>query len=208
MRLNQVFNFLSRRKPAAQPPKEPIVSNKEQPFIYTDEQLMARLKFFIGICLALTLTGIVFVVLYSIIFVTQPLNAMSPIDQKFFELIIPIATFLTGTLSGIMLAGNKKEDQEAMLAAQKQAAANAESAAKSAAAAPAPVTNSWGSQPLGGFNNGSNTFGSTAAFGAASSTGFGPNSSAPSAFGPGTSEVTTGWGGKAAPPPTTEWPER
>lgn len=91
-----------------------------QPFIYTDEQLMSRLKFFIGVCLALTLTGIVFVVLYSIIFVTQPLNAMSPIDQKFFELIVPIATFLTGTLSGIMLAGSKKEDQEAMLSAQRQ----------------------------------------------------------------------------------------
>ena len=116
------------------------MQNKEQPFIYSEEQLMARLKFFIGICLALTLTGIVFVVLYSIIFVTQPLNAMSPIDQKFFELIIPIATFLTGTLSGIMLAGNKKEDQEAMLAAQKQAAANADSAAKSAAASNTSTT--------------------------------------------------------------------
>ena len=89
--------------------------------MYTEEQLMARLKFFIGVCLALTLFGIVFVVLYSIIFVAQPLNAISPIDQKFFELIVPIATFLTGTLSGIMLAGSKKEDQEAMLNAQKLA---------------------------------------------------------------------------------------
>lgn len=100
---------------------------QNNPYIYTEEQLMARLKFFIGVCLALTLTGIVFVVLYSIIFVTQPLNAMSPIDQKFFELIVPIATFLTGTLSGIMLAGQKKEDQEAMLAAQKQAQISFES---------------------------------------------------------------------------------
>jgi hypothetical protein len=90
---------------------------KEPPIIYTEEQLMVRLKFFIGICLALTLTGIVFVVLYSIIFVTQPLNAISPIDQKFFELIIPIATFLTGTLSGIMLAGGNKEAQEMALKA-------------------------------------------------------------------------------------------
>jgi hypothetical protein len=71
----------------------------------TEDELMIRLKFFIGICLAFTLVGIVFVVLYSLIFVTQPLNAISPIDQKFFELIVPIATFLTGTLSGIMLAG-------------------------------------------------------------------------------------------------------
>jgi hypothetical protein len=46
------------------------------------------------------------------------LNAISPIDTKFFELIIPIATFLTGTLSGIMLAGNNKEAQaEALKAA-------------------------------------------------------------------------------------------
>jgi hypothetical protein len=85
--------------------------------LYTEEQLMARLKFFIGICLSLTLFGIVFVVLYSLIFVTQPLNAISPIDQKFFELIIPIATFLTGTLSGIMLAGGDKDAQKAALAA-------------------------------------------------------------------------------------------
>jgi hypothetical protein len=78
---------------------------------------MARLKFFIGICLSLTLFGIVFVVLYSLIFVTQPLNAISPIDQKFFELIVPIATFLTGTLSGIMLAGGDKDAQKAALQA-------------------------------------------------------------------------------------------
>ena len=79
------------------------------PSRYTEEELMVRLKFFIGICLALTLIGIVFVVLYSIIFVTQPLNAISPIDSKFFELIIPVATFLCGTLSGIMLAGTGKD---------------------------------------------------------------------------------------------------
>lgn len=126
-----------------------------QPFIYTDEQLMARLKFFIGVCLALTLTGIVFVVLYSLIFVTQPLNAISPIDQKFFELIVPIATFLTGTLSGIMLAGGSKEETEAKLAMMKQASENQVQAAKSAATpipspAPSPVMGSMGASNLGG----------------------------------------------------------
>jgi len=96
-------------------------NNQQSPAMYTEEQLMARLKFFIGICLALTLVGIVFVVLYSIIFVTQPLNAISPIDQKFFELIIPIATFLTGTLSGIMLAGGDKDLQAKALEAANRA---------------------------------------------------------------------------------------
>jgi hypothetical protein len=122
-------------------------NEKGEAFVYTEEQLMARLKFFIGICLSLTLTGIVFVVLYSLIFVTQPLNAISPIDQKFFELIVPIATFLTGTLSGIMLAGGKKEDQEAMLAAQKLANENFEATKKAMTAPPVKESTGFG----GGF---------------------------------------------------------
>jgi hypothetical protein len=88
----------------------------------TDNELMIRLKVFIGICLAITLIGIVFTVLYSIMFVTQPLEAISPIDSKFFELIIPIATFLTGTLSGIMLAGTG--ENAALAGAKSNAAQN------------------------------------------------------------------------------------
>jgi hypothetical protein len=98
-----------------------------------------------------------------------------------------------------MLAGTKKEDQEAMLAAQKQAAANAESAAKSnVAPAPAAMANSWGSQTLGG-GFGGNMPG--ASINPVPNWGTTP---IPGAV-PG---VSSGWGGKAAPPPVTEWPER
>jgi hypothetical protein len=121
-------------------------------FLYTDEQLMSRLKFFIGVCLALTLTGIVFVVLYSLIFVTQPLNAISPIDQKFFELIVPIATFLTGTLSGIMLAGGSKEEVDATLAMMKQAQDNASAAAKNSYIPRQEPSFSPGLSTTAGFN--------------------------------------------------------
>jgi len=117
-------------------------------FIYTEEQLMARLKFFIGICLALTLTGIVFVVLYSIIFVTQPLNAISPIDQKFFELIIPIATFLTGTLSGIMLAGNDKDLKAKAL----EAANKAPTVSSNTSSTPSSSSGFSASASFGGLN--------------------------------------------------------
>jgi hypothetical protein len=41
------------------------------------------------------------------------LDAISPIDTKFFELIIPIATFLSGTLSGIMLGGSPETKPKA-----------------------------------------------------------------------------------------------
>jgi len=136
----------------------------EPDFMYTEEQLMARLKFFIGICLSLTLFGIVFVVLYSLIFVTQPLNAISPIDQKFFELIVPIATFLTGTLSGIMLAGGDKDAQRKAL----------ELANRTTTVSPAPVTpstpspsTSFGgntSQFTGSFGGNTNQFTATPTF--------------------------------------------
>ena len=134
---------------------------KEDNFMYTEEQLMARLKFFIGICLALTLFGIVFVVLYSLIFVTQPLNAISPIDQKFFELIIPIATFLTGTLSGIMLAGGDKDAQKRALEL-----ANRPTTVSPAPTTPSPSTSFGGntSQFTGSFGGNTNQFTATPTF--------------------------------------------
>ena len=142
--IEQVQAWLHKLRPR----KELAVENNITHY-YTEEQLMARLKFFIGVCLALTLTGIVFVVLYSLIFVTQPLNAISPIDQKFFELIVPIATFLTGTLSGIMLAGGSKEENEAKIAMMKQAQENANAAAKnSVITAPPPAPTNPGGMSM------------------------------------------------------------
>lgn len=146
---------------------------------------MARLKFFIGICLSLTLFGIVFVVLYSLIFVTQPLNAISPIDQKFFELIIPIATFLTGTLSGIMLASGDKDAQKQALTA----------ANKGWDRPPSPTPT--GGPSHGGFNTSSGGFAApsapSAGFGAAPG-GFGSPMGGTSAPGFGAVPPTGGFG--------------
>ena len=163
-----------------------------QTIMYTEEQLMARLKFFIGVCLALTLTGIVFVVLYSLIFVTQPLNAISPIDQKFFELIVPIATFLTGTLSGIMLAGGSKEETEAKLALMKQASENQ---AKASLPPPPPSFPSGQMGAMGSRVEPAFAPGAVGGFG-----GYGGMPPAPVA----TSGVMMGFGGKLAPPPAPQ----
>ena len=148
---------------------------------YTTEELNARLKFFIGIVLGLTLFGIVFVVLYSLIFVTQPMNGMSPVDNKFFELIIPIATFLTGTLSGIMLAGDDKD-----LRAKALDAAN-----KPYTPPPPPPVSSG---PSGGFSAPA-----AGAFGAAASEPTPLASLADAALSSFSPSVGAGFGGKEAP---------
>ena len=162
-------------------------NNNQIPVLYTEEQLMARLKFFIGICLSLTLFGIVFVVLYSLIFVTQPLNAISPIDQKFFELIVPIATFLTGTLSGIMLAGGDKD-------AQKQAL---EAANKGWDRPPSPTPSTPKGPSNGGFTSSPSGFAApsapSAGFGAPAG-GFGAAMGGTSAPGFGAVPPTGGFG--------------
>jgi len=94
--LHRFWNLFSRY---AQ--KKPMRSRRKMRI--KEDELHALLQFIIGVSLCLTLTGTVFAVLYSLIFVVQPIDGQAPNDQEFFKLIAPIATFLTGTLSGIML---------------------------------------------------------------------------------------------------------
>ena len=68
--------------------------------------LDALLRFIVGVTLSVTLMGIVGVVLYSLVFVTQPMNGIAPIDEEFFKLITPIASFIVGSL-GTLLAMDK-----------------------------------------------------------------------------------------------------
>ena len=147
---------------------------------YSESELNARLKFFIGIILGLTLFGIVFVVLYSLIFVTQPMNGMSPVDNKFFELIIPVATFLTGTLSGIMLAGGDKDLQAKALEAANK---------------PPPPSSTMSSAPMR-LEPSMTSMG----YGPVSAPGFGPAAVASEPV----QAVVAGFNGKPAPPPAAQ----
>jgi hypothetical protein len=74
------------------------------------------LRFIVGIVLSLTLTFIVATVLYSLVFVSQPMEGQSPNDAEFFKLINPIATFIVGALAGLMAGQGsgpmKKKDKE------------------------------------------------------------------------------------------------
>lgn len=72
------------------------------------------LRFVVGMAMAVTLMGIVGVSLYSLVFVTQPMTQQSPNDAALFALVNPIATFIVGALSGIMVGSKKdKGDKDA-----------------------------------------------------------------------------------------------
>lgn len=79
---------------------------------YTEEELDARLKFVIGCILGSVLLTTTIAILYALIFVTQPIGAQAENDKMFFGVLSNVATFITGTLAGLMIQGRGKRSQD------------------------------------------------------------------------------------------------
>ena len=79
----------------------------------TPTELDARLKFVIGCVLGLVLLFTTMGVLWALVFVTQPIGAQAENDKMFFGVLSSVATFITGTLAGIMIStGRTAEDND------------------------------------------------------------------------------------------------
>lgn len=79
---------------------------------YTAEELDARLKFVIGCILGGVLSITTVGVLYALVFVAQPIGAQAENDKMFFGVLSSVATFITGTLAGLMIStGRNREDE-------------------------------------------------------------------------------------------------
>jgi hypothetical protein len=73
---------------------------------YTSDELDARLKFFLGLILGTILLVTTMGILYALVFVTQPIGEQSENDKMFFNVLSSVATFITGTLAGILIGKN------------------------------------------------------------------------------------------------------
>ena len=88
------------------PSRSKAVLNKPR---LTPSELNARLRFIVGLVLAGILALSMGFMLFGLLFVYQG-NELSPVDSEFFKLMSPVVMFLTGTLSGVMIAGANKTD--------------------------------------------------------------------------------------------------
>ena len=79
--------------------------------------LDARLKFILGITLGTILLCTSLGILYALIFVTQPITGQSENDKMFFNVLGSVATFITGTLAGLLIGQSGAKD---IMAAQIQ----------------------------------------------------------------------------------------
>ena len=77
---------------------------------YTAADLDARLKFILGITLGTILLATTIGILYALIFVTQPIGAQSENDKMFFNVLGSVATFITGTLAGLLIGQSGAKD--------------------------------------------------------------------------------------------------
>lgn len=74
---------------------------------YTPEQLDSLLRFFIGLVFALTVMGMVFFSLYSLVFVTQPMSGIAPADKQFFFLLSDMSKYILGSLATLLAIKGK-----------------------------------------------------------------------------------------------------
>lgn len=77
---------------------------------YTNSEIKARLVLMVGVALSLTFIMSIGMILFSLVFVVQPLE-VSPNDTKGWESISSILLVLAGALTGL-LASNGLKDKE------------------------------------------------------------------------------------------------
>ena len=77
---------------------------------FTPSELDSRLKFILGITLGAILFFTAMGILYALIFVEQPLNGQSENDKMFFNVLGSVATFITGTLAGLLIGKSGASD--------------------------------------------------------------------------------------------------
>ena len=76
----------------------------------TQAELDGLLKFVLGLTLGAILFFTTMGSLYALVFVEQPLTGQSENDKMFFNVLGSVATFITGTLAGILIGQSGAKD--------------------------------------------------------------------------------------------------
>ena len=111
----------------------------------TAEDYEVRIWGFVVIVVTLILAGIVFSLLYSVTFVTQPIKSMAPIDMAYTKMLNDIVLLVVGGIGGVM-------SRKGVGALASTMAGSTPVTNNTAPVVAAPVVQASGSQPLGNFN--------------------------------------------------------
>ncbi|CAB4158749.1 hypothetical protein UFOVP713_21 [uncultured Caudovirales phage] len=73
----------------------------------TQEQHDAVIKFCIAVTFCCTVIIMVGISLYSVVFVTQPMNGMAPADKQFFLILSDMSKYILGSLATLLAVKGK-----------------------------------------------------------------------------------------------------
>ena len=71
------------------------------------EQHDAVIKFCIAVTFCFTVVMMVGISLYSVVFVTQPMNGMAPADKQFFLILSDMSKYILGSLATLLAVKGK-----------------------------------------------------------------------------------------------------
>lgn len=71
------------------------------------EQHDAVIKFAIAVTFCFTVVMMVGISLYSVVFVTQPMNGMAPADKQFFLILSDMSKYILGSLATLLAVKGK-----------------------------------------------------------------------------------------------------
>ena len=80
----------------------------------TADEIEARTRAFVIVMVTLILFFIVVTLIYSVMFVSQPIKAMAPIDQAFTKMLNDIVLLIVGGIGGVMTKGLTNEAKAMM----------------------------------------------------------------------------------------------
>ena len=70
--------------------------------LLTQDEIEVRVWALVVLIVTIILAGIVFFMLYSVTFVTQPIKSMAPIDQGYLKMLNDIVLLIVGGIGGVM----------------------------------------------------------------------------------------------------------
>lgn len=107
--------------------------------LLTQDEIEVRVWALVVLIVTVILAGIVFFMLYSVTFVTQPIKSMAPIDQGYLKMLNDIVLLIVGGIGGVM---SRKGVQTL---AEKISSSTPPTTAPSTTPAPAaaPATSTW-----------------------------------------------------------------
>ena len=70
--------------------------------LLTQDEIEVRVWALVVLIVTVILAGIVFFMLYSVTFVTQPIKSMAPIDQGYLKMLNDIVLLIVGGIGGVM----------------------------------------------------------------------------------------------------------